>query len=213
MSGDSLVLEGSKSVLVELSSRKKRINVANLKTGDHVHIYSNLTKELLITTARNQDESGVLSKIEQDSKLWKQSLKKYYEQNNSINSHLELLEKLKEENISISSVTTVRNWLNVDSNMKFPQSEKDLLILRKIIQDSQLNNSFQEIIRSRKLYNGIMIALGRDLSDEVMDYIVSKSKGRILSSFNNEQIETIANTSAPLRIIKSIEITEDDETE
>ena len=55
-----------------------------------------------------------------------------------------------------------------------------------------------------------MIALGRDLSDEIMDYIISNSnnKGKILSKFTNEEIISFVNQSAPLKTIKQIEIIE-----
>jgi len=60
-----------------------------------------------------------------------------------------------------------------------------------------------------------MIALGRDLSDEIMDYIISGKKitGKILKRFTSEQIEKIINTSAPLKTVKAIKIIDSEENE
>ncbi len=50
-----------------------------------------------------------------------------------------------------------------------------------------------------------MIALGRDLSDEISGYITQRNKkGQILSQFSNEQIEQFVNANAKERIIKTI---------
>ena len=58
-----------------------------------------------------------------------------------------------------------------------------------------------------------MIVLGRDLSDEVMDYVISegKVKGKILSRFSDDEINSFINQAAPLRKIKSISITEEED--
>jgi len=59
-----------------------------------------------------------------------------------------------------------------------------------------------------------MISLGRDLSDDVMEYIVSegKSVGKILSNFTEDEIEIFIQKAAPERTIKNISITEEDES-
>jgi len=58
-----------------------------------------------------------------------------------------------------------------------------------------------------------MIALGRDLSDEIMDYITNKRKGTILDSFSDIEVKSLADKSAPLRIVEQILITEENESE
>lgn len=212
-SGDSLILEGNKSVLLENDGQLRKIKVSSLVSGDKVRIYSNLTKELLFETARNQDTNGRLSEIEEHSRYWKKCLNDHLKQNGYMHSEEELLQKLQQEGISITSPTTLRNWINLDSSVKFPQKERDFLVIKKTIRNEELDRMIPDILKSRKVFNGIMIALGRDLSDEVMEYITNRSKGRILRSFSDSEIQSFANTSAPLRTVCTIQITEEDEPE
>ena len=211
-SGDRMILEGNKSVLLESSGQMRRRKVSSLVVGDRVRIYSNLTKELLFETAVNQDTSGRLTVVEENSRCWKKCLKDHY-QNGHCQSHEELLEKLQQKGISIRSPITLKNWMNLESQVKFPQKERDLLVIQKTIENDELDEKITDILKSRRVFNGIMIALGRDLSDEIMEYIINRIKGRILSSFSDLEIQSIANTSAPLRAVRSIHITEEDETE
>ena len=59
-----------------------------------------------------------------------------------------------------------------------------------------------------------MISLGRDLSDDVMDFIISegKNKGKMLSKFETEEINSFVKSAAPIRTIQSKAITDDDES-
>ena len=211
--GDSLILDGSKSVLIESVGQKRRIKVSSLVAGDRVYIYSNLSKELLFKAATKQDTSGRLSEIESHSRFWKKCLYNFSKEKGYLNSEDELLRKLQQEGISITSLITLKNWLNLENSVKFPQKERDLVVVKKTIRNEVLDHKFSDILKSRKVYNGIMIALGRDLSDEVMEYITSKNKGQILNSFQDSEIESLANTSAPLRTVSSIVITEENESD
>ena len=48
--------------------------------------------------------------------------------------------------------------------------------VKKTINSPGLDEKFESIKRSRKSYRSIMIALGKDMSREIMDYIMSGSK-------------------------------------
>ena len=211
--GESLVLDGNKSVLIENNGQKRRIKVSSLVAGDQVRIYSNLSKDLLFETARKQDVAGRFSEIEEHSRFWKKCLHDYYIQNGFEHSEAELLKALQNEGISIKSPSTLKNWLNPKSSVKFPHKQRDLLVINRTIKNKSLETKISAVLKSRSTYNGIMIALGRDLSDEVMEFIMNKSKGLILGSFSESEIQSFVNTSAPLRKVKNIQITEEDESE
>ena len=81
--------------------------------------------------------------------------------------------------------------MNPDSDVKFPQSKKDLFVLKRTINSNLMNESFSDILKSRRLFNGIMIALGRDFSDEITDYFQNKIKGKLLKQFSEKQIQLL----------------------
>lgn len=210
---ESIILEGNKSILLENSHKKRKMRVSSLKVGDKIRVYLNLRKEILLDTATMLDENGSFSNIENNSKLWKQCLQEYYSHQNSLYSEDDLLKDLKENGISITSSYTLRNWLREESSVKFPKKTTDLYAISKCIDNKTLKSKLSEIIKSKDAYNGIMIALGRDLSDEVIDFILKGEKGQILSTFSDDEIKSIISSSAPLRTISKINITEQDETE
>ena len=115
-----------------------------------------------------------------------------------------LLDNLKNKGLSITTESTLQNWTKVESNVKFPQKPKDLLVLKKEINSDYLNENFGEIRKNRSAYNGIMIALGRDFSDEISDYIRINKKGELLKQFSEQQIQQFVNQNAKERIIKTI---------
>ena len=122
----------------------------------------------------------------------------------NFNSLEKLLKHLNNNGLSITNELTLKNWINVDSDIKFPQKNKDLLVLKKSINSELLNENFNNIVKSRKRFNGIMIALGRDLSDEITGYIKENKKGQILKEFSDKQIQQFVNLNAKERIIKTI---------
>jgi hypothetical protein len=209
--GESLILDGRKSVLIEKGTEKRKINVCNIINSDKVRIYANLSKDLLFETATKQDTNSRFSEIENHSLLWKQCLIDFYNSKNySVDN---LLNDLKKEGISIKNTFTLKNWLNLNSSIKFPQKKSDLLVVSRTINNTVLTSQLGEITKSRNTYKGIMIALGRDLSDEIMDYIIHRRKGAILDSFTDLEVNALADKSAPLRIVKQILITEENESE
>jgi hypothetical protein len=210
---ERLVLDGNKTVLLENSGHKRKIKVSNLVRGDQVRVYSNLSKDLLFETARKQDLSGRFSEIEEHSRFWKECLYNYFNQNDFEHPEYELLKEMQNNGVSIKSPFTLKNWLNPESSVKFPHKQRDLLAINRTVKSKALEDNISEIFKSRSTYNGIMIALGRDLSDEVMEFIMNRNKGKILSSFSESEIQSFVNTSAPLRRVHKIQRTEDDESE
>ena len=209
--GESLILEGRKSILIEKGTEKRKINVCDILNNDKVRIYANLSKNLLFEIATKQDTNSRFSEIENHSLLWKQCLIDFYKSKNY--SEDNLLADLKKEGISINNTFTLRNWLNLKSSIKFPQKKSDLLVIGRTINNPVFTSYLGGITKSRNTYKGIMIALGRDLSDEIMDYITHKRKGTILASFSDLEVKSLADRSAPLRIVEQILITEENESE
>ena len=55
-----------------------------------------------------------------------------------------------------------------------------------------------------------MIASGRDLSDEISDYIREQKKGEILKQFSDKQIQQFVDKNAKERTIKTIKVVDNE---
>ena len=201
---ETKVLNENKTVIIQVGNAERDEKVKNLKSGDSVRIYDNVSKDTLYEIALEADKDGHFRQIEQCSNLWKMSLSKYSDKFASLD---EFLAHLQGKGMSILSEATLRSWTNIHSRVKFPQSRKDLVLIKKLTEIE--DEDFRNIMTSRSAYNSIMIALGRDLSDEITDFIKDGSKGRILQKFKKPQIEKFAELNAPLMTIKSIQIFND----
>jgi hypothetical protein len=206
--GETVVLEENKTILLKTKNGERPEKIKNIQEGDKIRIYGNASKEELYNIALEADKQGIFQKIEENSKLWKKALNKYYKLNFSQIS--DLLENLRKNGLSITKEQTLKNWIDINSNVKFPQKKKDLNVLRKTINSTDFNENFSEILSSRTYYNGIMIALGRDLSDEITEFIKYQKKGEILKRFSDEQVKEMINQNAPLKVVKSIKLYNDE---
>lgn len=206
---ETAMLEENKTILLKTKNEERPEKIKNIQKGDQIRIYGNASKEELYNIALEADEQGLFRKIEKSSVIWKRALNEYYKFNFSQVS--DLLEDLRKNGLSITKEQTLKNWIDIDSNVKFPQKKKDLIVLRKIINDTEFNENFEEILLSRTYYNGIMIALGRDLSDDLTEFIKSKKKGDILKRFSDEQIKEMISQNAPLKVVKSINLYSDED--
>ena len=202
---ECLELDENKTVLLKINQKERFEKVKNLKIGDKIRVYDNSSKEELYQVALEFDTDGKFAEIEEFSKLWKSELKTFSLKYNSLNG---LLDDLKNKGLSITTESTLQNWINAESNVKFPQKPKDLLVLKKAINSDCLNKNFGEIRKSRSAYNGIMIALGRDFSDEISDFIQIKKKGKLLNQFSEKQILIFVDQNAKERTIKTIKAIE-----
>tara|TARA_B110000902_G_scaffold223049_1_gene259604 strand:- start:6845 stop:9193 length:2349 start_codon:yes stop_codon:yes gene_type:complete len=205
---DKLELDENKTVLLKVNQRERFEKVKNLKIGDKIRVYDNSSKEELYQVALEFDTEGKFAEIEEFSKLWKNELKTFSLKYDSLRI---LLDNLKNKGLSITTESTLQNWIKAESNVKFPKEPKDLLVLKKEINSDYFNKNFGEIRKSRSAYNGIMIALGRDFSDEISDYIRIKKKGELLKQFSEQQIQQFVDQNARERIIKSIKVAANEE--
>jgi len=202
-----VVLDENKTVLLKAKNGERPEKVKNIKVGDKIRVYENSSKESLYKIALEADNEGHFKEIEQASKIWKTALNQFSKNFMSITDFLKYLNK---NGLSITNEITLRNWINPESNVKFPQKEKDLKVIRKVCNNKELNENFERILSARRYYNGIMIALGRDLSDDVTLFIQTKKKGKILNKFSDEQIKEMINQNAPLITVKSIKLYNDE---
>lgn len=214
---ESIICDGSKTVLIYQENKWNKTQVSNLIPGDRVRIYNNHNKEILFEVAVQQDIKGRFNKINSDSKIWKEALIKYFNQkihSKPFYTETDLMKELQKSGLTISNPMTIKKWLSKDDKEKFPSSVNNLIAIKTTVNDPVLNDNFESIKRSKRLYRGIMISLGRDLSDDVMEYIVSagKSIGKILANFKQSEIEIFIQKAAPERTIKNILITDDDES-
>jgi len=201
-------LDENKAVLFRIYNKEREEKVKNLKVGDKIRIYDNSTKEELYQIALQSDVNEVFSEIEKCSILWKQELFLWSKKFDTIE---ELFRTLHEFGLSIKNELTIKNWLDKNSLVKFPQKQKDLIVLKRAINSDIIDKYFDKILKARKTYNGVMIALGRDLSAEITDFIKTMKVGKILGQFKPEQIQNFVNLNARIRIIKSLKIAKDDQ--
>lgn len=205
---DVLELDENKTVLLKVKQKERFEKVKNLTIGDKIRVYDNSTKEELYQVALEYDTDGEFKRIEEFSRLWKNELKKYSKEFDSLT---ELHKSLVENGLSITNEFTLRNWINLNSSIKFPQNKKDLYVLKKSINSNLLNEKFNDILKYRLGYNRIMKSLGRRFSSEISDYIKSKKKGKLLLGFSENQIQQFVDQNAKERIIKTIKVLENEQ--
>ena len=212
-----IVIDGSKTVLMLRDENWIKTKTYNLVAGDTVRIYNNLSKEKLFEIAAGEDSNGRFAEIIELSQLWKKELRSYFSSKVMSNKYYDtsdLLEDLRIKGATISNPITVNKWLDEWDKERFPNDSKNVLAIKTLINSEVLNQNFDQVLKVRSFYRGVMISLGRDLSDDVMDYIKSRGlyKGRILSKFNEDEIQSFIHNAAPIKKIQSIKITDDEES-
>ena len=176
-------------ILIDKNGKPLKYKVGDLIIGDKVRIYKNQHKEVLFNTAVNADKQGKFKDILDSTQLWKDKLIQYCTDD----------EKIEEIAHSCKAKRgTVSGWLDDNSKTKFPQHIEPL--------NNILGNDYQKILKNKKNYNRIMRTLGRDLSDEITDYIITNEKGKLLEQFDDVSIYAISRHNRPIREIKQIEI-------
>jgi len=214
---ETLVYDGSKTVLINKNGRWIQSKTYNLLPGDIVRIYSNLSKERLFDIASQEDSNSRFQEIEEMSKFWKKALLRYFTNRVAQDIHYDresLLSSLRAKGSKITNSVTIAKWLNETDKERFPHSNNELKAIKQLVDNDEFNNKYSALLRIKGFYRGLMISLGRDLSDDVMDFIVSegKNKGKMLSKFQTEEINAFVESAAPIRTIVSKEITDDEES-
>jgi hypothetical protein len=209
--GTSVKERESRKVFVEGYEERYK-EVKELKKGDQVRIYHNPDKQTLHDILIVNDDNEFFSKVDYFSALWKNALRSYFS-SRAIGYHFDnLYEELKSNGLSVSKMT-LEMWLRADCKIKFPQERRDILAIIKTVNNSELNNNIREIIALKKDYNGLLNKAGREFSNEIDHYILTKEKGKMLGWLSDEHIEQIVSNGAPLRIIKAINLIDEEITD
>lgn len=199
--------ESKKVFVVEYEELYKEIN--QLKKGDKVRIYRNPDKETLHDIIKMTDEKELFSRVDEFSSLWKNGLREYYT-NKGFGYHFDdFHNELKENGLAVSKIT-IEMWLKEDCKIKFPQTLRDFLAIVKTIQNKELNENLKTILSLKKEYNGELNKKGREFSNEIDQYILTKEKGKMLDWLSDEHIEQIVSNGAPLKTIKTIKLIDEE---
>jgi hypothetical protein len=208
--GDIETLDVVKKVILDNPGTKPvTIDVIDIKTGDHIRVYEQPDRSMLMNIIIEEDDHGRMEKIMEHSRKWKQCLADYYKKNKKKGSedHDFLLQELQKHELTVSSRTLTR-WLDEEDDNLFPLSDNSLTVIKDLVQDTAFDESFDEVIRSKTFYRSILISAGRTLSSELCEYVLSGRtiKGELLARFRNKKIDELIERSAPLRKIKGVKI-------
>ena len=187
------IVRSINSSLVWLDKQKNdkavKYLVGDLRPDDTVRVYENTHKDKLFEILSESDEDGEFKKILDHSHQWKKELKNYC---TTEDRFTEIAEKCE------VAVSTVKLWLRKSSNTKFPQEMVGLVDL--------LGDDFDSILESKENFGSISIAIGRDLADDVTDYIISGHReiGPTLNQFDFPTINKIAEQNMQTKVIEKI---------
>ena len=202
-----LILESSDTVFSDEGDLKK---VYNIKVGDRIRIYpkEELAENLYQLAVETEPE--VFGKVEEHSEFWKdivRELRKRYEDDL-------LYQKLK--NIGLRVQQNTFETYAVDKSLrKFPMFNNDLRLILSLYFENKPNNEMntilQPILKSKRLYNGAMIVLGRGLKQELGLYLKENIIGDILKkrNFNEAALKAFVDKEMPIHDVIYKEVFDD----
>ncbi|MDP2364258.1 MAG: hypothetical protein Q8M94_10890, partial [Ignavibacteria bacterium] len=196
---DSDYLKSTETVFDE---KNNLIKVNRLKAGDQIRVYKIDFGEILLNTAM-EFQTEVFLEIEKHSQLWRGALKELYLNTYKADiSHLH--SHLKSRGVKVKPSTVLNNWIH--GSTKFPQRDKTLKAIYELSKDIKFGASVGMILKSKKIYNSTMISLGKDLKDEIKNYLVERTVGEIMqkNSITPDTMRKVIDEQMPLKKIGSI---------
>ncbi len=179
-------------------SKGNLIKSYRLKNGNNIRIYpkEQLAENLFQIAVDVEPEKFGL--IDKHSNLWKNALNESLLRSLSMEN---LYEKLKTNGLKVLQ-GTVEAYFR--SGQKFPMYNSDLRAILKIAGKELL---YEQIKKSKRLYNSTMIALGRGIKQELQQFLKEKTVGEILQkkSFTKETLQKFIDEYMPLLTITKIE--------
>lgn len=181
------------------NERNRLVRINRVNPGDIIRVYNERLNVSLFDIAAEEDEE-TFNLIEYYSDLWHKSLEEYYH-SNSIK--LEgLYTRLKKCGLSVQP-TTLHNYL--DKKVRFPMRKADLQAIATLTKNEELGKNMEALLKYKRIYNGVMIALGRNLKEEISRYLQTNELGDILKgAFTTNTLNNFIETSMPLRKVKNI---------
>lgn len=178
------------------------IKVNRLKVNDKIRVYKIDFGEILLNTAM-EFQTEIFNEIENHSQLWKKVLREMYLE--TYKTDIEHLHNhLRNHGVKVKQSTVLNNWIWGET--KFPKSNKAIKAIYEISKDMKLGLSFNDILKSKRIYNSTMISLGRDLKEEIKNFLTNGNIGEIMQKNNitPETLRKVIDEQMPLRKIKNI---------
>jgi len=191
-----------KSTDTVFDERNNLIKVNRLKIENKIRVYKIDFGEILLNTAM-EFQSEIFVEIDKHSRLWKEVLKELYLKIYKANiDHLH--SHLKSHGVKVKSSTVLNNWIH--GATKFPQRDKALKAIYELSKDIKLGASVGMILKSKKIYNSTMISLGRDLKEEIKNFLTDGHIGEIMqkNKITPETLRKVIDGQMPLKKIKNI---------
>lgn len=181
------------------NEENRLIRIGKIKAGDKIRVYNEKLNINLYEIAEREDEE-TFDMIEYYSKLWQDPLSNYYQAKSLTAENLFTI--LKTHGLTVTEAT-LRNYLH--KRVKFPMRTADLEAIRQLTADTALQDNMKNLLKYKRIYNGVMIALGKNLKEEIRDYLQTKKLGSILKGkFTKEMLDTFIKTNMPFRTVKEI---------
>jgi hypothetical protein len=175
-----------------------------LKIGNKIRIYpkEQLAENLFQIAVEVEPEK--FGKIDEHATVWQNALKDMEQRSNN---REQLYNKLKENGLRVLPATVDAYFRG---QRKFPMFNTDLKAILKVAGKELL---YEQIKKSKRLYNSTMIALGRGVKQELQQFLKNKTVGDILQkkNFTKETLQKFIDEYMPLLTIIKIEEVSDEQ--
>jgi hypothetical protein len=175
-----------------------------LKSGSKIRIYpkEQLAENLFQIAVEVEPEK--FGKIDEHATVWQDALRDLEQR--TIDRG-QLYNKLKGNGLKVLPAT-IDAYLR--GQRKFPMFNTDL---RAILKVAGKELSYEQIKKSKRLYNSTMIALGRGVKQELQQFLKDKAVGEILQkkNFTKETLQKFIDEDMPLLTIVKIEEVSDEQ--
>ena len=201
LSNNSVVELGSNETVFD--EKDNLIRSCRLIIGSKIRIYpkEQLAENLFQIAVEVEPEK--FGKIDEHATIWQNALKDLEQR--TIDRE-QLYNKLKENGLRVLPATIDAYFRG---QRKFPMFNTDLRAILKVAGKELL---YEQIKKSKRLYNSTMIALGRGIKQELQQFLKDKTVGEILQkkSFTEETLQKFIDECMPLlTVIKKEEISDE----